>query len=655
MRRVRESYILGLTKNIREKCYEIQRLQVPWDKVSNIVDPIYNLEPPTKNVELTFYIQFKEVYTKLSSEIDSLLIYLTIDYDCIDLKIIDNNLKSDIANIRKDDEGLKSINAHLDNNSEYHYIENLQHSLFLLELVLIQNSKISLTWKSVTHKNTTFSLRNCIFIQICRLRSIIYIFSKNECDERIRMKRTFNSSDFDELKSMGIIPTLKTINQTFTNENDSLWMKVLSLNNNNNNNNSSSISSIRSGKDNTKLITNGTAKYSFKFTNNSNNSSNSSNISKIQKSGFDIVDELKEQPKLILLYSLFDLEESFRFLLYRWKSINYHIKLEKYVNLLLTRVSMIITFNFRVENLYNKNIRSEFINLNETISEHDYCYKMCIKIYHIIEKLHRFNTFRTLVNIKHLDNDYSSIHRLMVINLKSWCNEWVNNQNSKFYMDMVRKRHLELQLPPGDDEWLSYAFPFEPLTHNTIFEKLHCSIFPIISENANMPINDILTLKHSFLSKLHDEIVITAVDLLFLGFENYSFSKQYYYNENSETRLITKHYKINHPFLAVLFSKILVHVQDLTLIDNSSTKYETIKTSNLKIYDSDDRLKYKDLILYCVTNDNTIYESIATLILLLKKLNTNNNNSQPTTHEADDGSSQFINYMYDKLINLNKT
>lgn len=733
-----ESLLLDICEKICNGAIDIKKLMAPWDKISKLNDKLFNLEPPKKCYNYDFIIEYKKKIGSLKDEINSLYEYAVTPY----MQIPDDKKRKAymLERNQQDDYGFSRIYK-----DEYEYITNLEKALFYLELCFIQNTKVSTLWTQVTklkeNSSNTVTLRKFLFLEICRLKSFIYIFSLKEINQRKKLKRSQSLQDFPQVVALKLAVPVLSIENKYSDDSNSLWMIACesrdflaqrivqhssinmknsnsSMNNDNNSmqldlgtdsqkktatssNTSSSSSSVlknyqsflrKSKQSTTSSQSNSSMDISDdeELSNNNNNSSNSSSrggggggivnrianesnsnssrspsaLSKYLQSNNSSIKRtpmLVEKPKLILLYTQTDLEEAFRFLLYRWKSVNYHLDIDNYVKLLLIRASMIMTFkNYGVEfanGFSNKGHDNDDVDLEnlylnfKDITFYDYQYKMEVRFYYILEKLSRFHSFRKLTHVQ-LENEnlkfnlyYESealtatkTHALITQFLIDLTTKWASSQMGRFQAGRVRKRYMELLVPVGDKEWLEFISPTEPLTVTNILEKLHDNIYEMISKEANTPLSTILSEKSASIVKLHDEIVLTSVEMLFSDTKDisngFSFIHNFYYNEINEDRLINTNKILKEPFLAVLFSKILVHYQ----VPCSHLK--NIKESNLILLDSSNQSNCKQLVLTCVTNDSSIYHVIATLLILLKR---DFPQSKKTTH------------MWQKLMsNMNK-
>jgi hypothetical protein len=659
MKRLRNSFIIDTCYTIKSHSLKIHSLKVPWDKISNIIEPLHGLDPPTKDVKWNFDIEYSKMYMSLSDEIESLMEYLLTPY----IFNINPNEDSDVGNVNNRSDGDEDIMSLIKNDNglqttigeEYIYIETLKETSIILKLIFIRNTKLYSDWETISPlsgDSKTFSLRQCLFIQIAKIDILVWLFSKKATKKKQFCKKTESYEDFQGISEYGIVPKINYDCQTeFIDEKDSLWMKIASkpiFEQVHTNNHLPTITTttpyIQPPTDSSNLTSRLNNLFMLhqaknknvdfvRFKSNDSKDTINDTANKLQKSEFGKMNSTLEKPKPILLYSQFDLEESFRLLLYRWKTINYHMEIVDYTKLLLLRSFFIIIFGGRSEKLGHDLSKSVF---DANYTPGDYIYRMTIRFFYITEKIFKFECFRTLSRFSNLTfiPNFEQEHEIITKKLQSICLIWVKSESSKFYSDTIRKRHLELQVPPGDDDWLKYISPFEAIMVNNILEKLHSTAYGIISETANKSLEEIIVTKPIPISKLHDELVLIIVNLFFADYEQFSFKDEFVYDEMKEGKLINRQCKLDKPFLAVLFSKFLVHFQDSSNSPNDMQYVNVRKSVLLEIDPDNNMLCYNGLVLKAIVNDNTIYQAVATLLLLL-------NSKYP---DMDN-----IRYMYQKI------
>jgi len=270
----------------------------------------------------------------------------------------------------------------------------------------------------------------------------------------------------------------------------------------------------------------------------------------------------------------------------------------------------------------------EPIKLNGFNSFSEYMVRMEIRSYYIFEKLLRFNGFRRLYETKFSDKKDVELHGKIAEGLKKWCVEWSKGQMAKSIGDRIRKRYITIILPPGDLEWMKIVMPMETMTPGNVLEKLHGSVSEILTKEAGTEISKIIEKSSASIVKLHDEIVLEAMNSFFSDGKianGFSFKESFFYDESKEDTYLNKEKMIKKPFLAVLFSRVQVHFQT-NLNDNKFGDLHMIRDCDLTSYDPGNALDLQHLVLNAISSDPTIYHSIATLAILLKNYYATSNN-----------------------------
>lgn len=312
----------------------------------------------------------------------------------------------------------------------------------------------------------------------------------------------------------------------------------------------------------------------------------------------------------ISLFSQFDLEECFRILLYRWKMVDYHDELEKYVSLLVTRACCLIAFNgeserFRTPRSKNAvavstaakpdvssrnpylDVETFFFTITDrTISPNpvrlcnfDYVHRQECRFFEIMEKLHRMNFRRILIRsptsssttIPPLVPNKEDVKSVSAF-FESWIKRWSTGSTVASSTSELRNRYLQLLMPTCDVWWLKYLYPSQPSNVTNVFRKLHETTYQAMTVEAGRSPAEVVMEKSVATRKLRDELIFQTLETLFLNCDDgpggtsgtasdvqRSSLREFLLKEDIEDSVISATNTIHKPFLAYLFSRLYVH------------------------------------------------------------------------------------------------
>ncbi len=402
-------------------------------------------------------------------------------------------------------------------------------------------------------------------------------------------------------------------------------------------------------------------------------------------------DKKKDEEKKISLFSQSDLEECFRIVMCRWKMVDYHEELERYISLLVYRMCCIISFNGTAERCFSsedkdetksqKYITSESYYLDvpeftcwmpfssgrgdkkllRKICNFDYIHRQESRFFDIMEKFHRMNFRRIMIEIKELPPKMPSVESdryvLSIDDVASFFKEWIerwckNDEFASFSSSDLRNRYLKLLLPSCDVQWLKYAYPTEPPTVTNTFRNMHETTYEMMVLEAGRSAASIIGENSVSTRKLYDEVVFQTLETLFLdcdegngiappGDVRLSHLRELLFKEEIEDMCIKHSHIVRKPFLAYVFSRLYVHIYRYA--DVVSDKYvshsEKTNAEEEGKYDDKKKINFvvrrvlppdvnpneivnplvrKNMVLYACVQDENIYKVLGRLFIMLR-------------------------------------
>ncbi len=583
---------------ILQIAHNICNLVVPYEKISksNKIDSV--VADPTYDNLSSFINIFKDNIIKLSLEIRGNLNYYL--ENIINQKPISQNDKKIMF------------------NQAQILVTNLREALIILEEFSANTGFLTDTWTEIrTHENgTKFTLRGQLFFELYKIRILILFLSASNIKHLLHLKYPGSPtvSNFP-LTTKFNISLIKYGNHFFHDESKSMWMRVAYF-----------FKDVFQAEDvSTHEV--------FKPTTTTKKKSNT----------------LHE--KKILLYSISDLEEAFKMILFRWKLIDFCDDIPGYVNLLLDRMALIIFFQSNCEHVgtnvdeqmhINKEMLEEtnrqkknstiinkkepFLNIYldetqytktksevKTLSDSkltfDYLYRSELRYHVLTYKLNKLSLRRKLN--KEIISDTNNYLELASF-FETYIKKWATSAHAEYYEDKMNKRHLDLLIPPGDDRWVNFFYPYDHTsTPDGIIKKLYKDLYQTKTKEAITKISDIIKKRSVSNIKFHDELVMIGIEPTFSDTivgsnKKFSFQERFFKNENDEENLFSSEYVYSQkPFLAIFFSRIMVHTFYKKPIISISTDIPlTVQ---------------KRVILEVYNEDATIYHAIARLLIILQK------------------------------------
>ncbi len=621
------SILQNMCKTLLQEVHQLSQIVAPWNKYSKTVGSAMNMPDPTIEMEHQFGLAFGTKLIVINTCLNQLLEYSFLPY--LGLKGQDSEI---YTRQRSNDAGFTEKQT-LHGELEYAYIHVLKEVLFLMELYYVQTTKASTSFVRIRVREERtrllekksvrqYTLAGQLLFEMARVRVLLYCFSLKNNTERETNRRTPYMNDFPNVIATRLSHSAMTRDTTQNQDVHSLWMYISM--------GAEAESPFLKPKD----------------------------ITLPKGQGPD-------RPKCIMLYSMCDLEHAFCFLFYGWTLVNYSADLEQYVQALLNRTSMLLCFKntgvecFSCPALYNAEVfmdHTEFILPGFQFRD-SYLYRMSLRFYYLLEKLNRFRNMRCIVrykenNLKFL-GEHEAIYGKITEYFMKWCDQWASGQMGEIAQEGIRKRYLELLVPPGDKEWLIFDMPTEAVTVTNIISKLHEKLSEVIFRKTNTKIADIIKKglgedkkfgsdigNVGAIQRLHDEIVLRAIEPLFTDNSEdvakaFSFTEMFVFNEEREDAIFTRHAQLaekDYPFFAFLFSRLVVHVrasmEEFEQSPPASGEAEgpyTLSKLSLAQKSQFYRLAaapgildmYEPTILTAILTDKTIYAALAHFMIIM--------------------------------------
>lgn len=592
--------------------------KAPWDKLAETSNSLWNMRDPHQDVKMEFTSSFCRLLDSLSKGLDKLMYYLLIPY-------CENN--SSLHSRRSQDDSFhKVVNPNpcpgpttththpLIKNSEFEYILILRRALFLGDAYSSHMCHTCSLWTDVIQgkeEEVRFTLRGQLFVELWRIRIIIKWFSLNEMVTLRKNGRCFTLGDFQFVKQHKLYPPGLLMN---------LPLPLVQNKTHHTN----------------KLSQVGIAAMVLRI--------DGARIPR-ESAGAGASASASSE-KYILDYNMYDLSESIRFLLYKWNTVEYHNHLEIYVNELIYRMCFIAIFGSELEDPPSTRGGGgeEICNVTDFASastpNFSFLYWAETKYQHlVIEKLHKINhttKLYSMVGGEAISNDRAMVSVL----LSKYCKEWASN---KMAVDAVSQKFqqkvLTLLCPPGDEDWMRFRFPLEPLTVNNVFSKLHDASYLDIIEESKTSLLTLLNPPNRVLERrrvrIQDEAALMILDTIFSsGFsQSKSFCEKFVVPPEREHEVLYRKRIRKLPFLSCVFNRYLVcYLKDSPIMKGagsaSSPLPECLTPLQTPPYESESATQDLRIVLKCSIVEVSIFDAVATLLSLLKHYHDNNKNTQ---------------------------
>lgn len=599
-------------------------LKPPLDKISrtNVQDSV--IPDPTKNELVEYRKNFNTLIFKLAATIDDLFSLLIIP--ALMSPHTDTTWQPARAVLRHYQKKLHGIIKHCLFLLQEYYVNSSHVSLFFTNIINVvdmgaSNDSISGSFipaggaktakaaslGNIQPQNEKTTFRNHLLHEMLKLRVLCYFLDatkyttthRDNIPKGLRTKAIF---DFPNIKEYEVCKPRFTTKKEFYDETNSIWIKL--------------------------------GRLLFDNSSTPDSSAKGNGTSSLRTPQSTV---LVEKP--ISLYTQSDLEDAFRLLMYRWKTVEYHRELGAYVELLMDRAAFLIVFSGSAEGHgqqhHNHAPINHYIDCKDFITKtpngvavtFDYLYRLEIRFESILFKLNRLNLRRSIINTQEsaLGDTDSGQYEFLATFFKQYVFKWANGPMAALNSDGNRNRYMILLVPPGDEVWLSYLYPLDSVsTVDTIFKKLHPDVSETLINESTTPVATTILRNSVSVAKVRDEIVMQAIESIFsfVGDNsrnlkpiingNFSFKHKFLFDELSEDSLLSKEFKLSKkPFLAVLFSRYMVHRAALPpglnaihpVVPAVDVLPETIK---------------RRTVLHAYQGDATVYHALARLMIILR-------------------------------------
>lgn len=244
--------------------------------------------------------------------------------------------------------------------------------------------------------------------------------------------------------------------------------------------------------------------------------------------------------KKISEFTQMELDESLKFLLYRWQLLDYHPELEIYVEALNFRMFQLFTYlqdentmdsnSFRIEiflpdvpfvcSLETTGTDEAYHNLTRhgTNSRKTYkpnaswLFRCQTRFYYLSSKL---STFTERIKKGTPDKPEPLLMAGIDHVGRSWLKDWVIKRISNSHStlnEQFSEEYLKCLLPPGDTEWASYAF-YDNNTSgaNGLLAKFHKNVYSILTKEASTDPETVIKRNDAKNVAIHDYLVLQTL------------------------------------------------------------------------------------------------------------------------------------------------
>lgn len=633
-------------------------LKPPLDRVSKTNVVSSSISDPTKDELINYREQYTECIYELASSIDQL-------YSILVIPVILNKSNYSVSQlISTSSTRVHEIVQHCHELLNEYYVNSSLVSIYFTNLFAIPTVTETTNWvSSVPIKaNTVYSktqenpssssnsssnqtinvtsqlkpqsqqtsgiktsFRNHLLLELLKLRILNNLFDSTKFpsyNKSIDKYQTKTIAHFPGIASFELFKSRPTTKRELHDESSSLWVKYAHI------------------------------------LHNTNSSQSEQGSRKNNKNTNEVIKEtmlLVEKP--IMMYTQNDLEDAFRLVMYRWKMVDYNKDLALYVDLLMDRAAYLIIFNGTSEGLHasrynvsgthtthsNRYLDSkqfyELISDGLCITNFDYAYRMELRFYALLFKLNRLFLKRSIIVKSPIPEKSAGSYEAIAQFFKKYAFNWSNSPMAELNKDVNRNRYMSLLIPPGDQEWLSYLFPLDSAsTIDSIFKKLHKEVSETLINEACTQVSSIFLKNSVSVTKLRDELVLQSVETIFAFVGNnaskslkpiingnFSFKHRFVITEDIEDATMSNEYCFSKkPFMALLFSRYMVHKTYHTVLNNNSNdggdtseiiqKLKTILLSNT--IPMPNNIKKRN-VLFAYQEDPTIYHALSRMVILL--------------------------------------
>lgn len=289
--------------------------------------------------------------------------------------------------------------------------------------------------------------------------------------------------------------------------------------------------------------------------------------------------------KPVLSFTQMELEESLRVLLFRWQLVDFHEELRLYVEALSFRMFQLIsclhdertldavefrleikTFNeYYVRSLEKTGTMEGYYDLSKHKNESpvprrcfkynaSWFYKCQVRFFFLFNKL-RFFTERTVLgnpnDIPPLESNFSMAW------MKNWIT-WRIQLSHAALREEVAEEYISKLVPPGDTEWLAYAF-YNAGSKNAsrILEVHHKKYHSMLTKEASTKPDAIVTQKLPSCIGMHDWIVLIMIHKYLIN-EHIQFLDKYVVRHQDAMAKLDTLLRKPGPLLVQFFSRFLV-------------------------------------------------------------------------------------------------